>query len=311
MHAPTPRREFLHGAALAAAATSSLLAAKPATAETKVQSLYRSLDDTQRKAICFPFAHDLRLRVENNWHITKSRIDKDFNSEQRVLIDEIFTDLHSERYGADVRRQVEEDNADDGGFGGCAIAIFGEPGTGKFEFVFTGRHTTRRCDGDSVEGAAFGGPIFYGHSPRFSEKPDHAGNAYWFQGKRANVLFQALDGKQRDLALVTQPPRERGTKTVELGGERRGISAEALSGDQKELARAVMSDLLAPFREADAAEAMRLIDARGFDTLNFSYFKDKDIGKDGVWDVWMVEGPSMRWYFRGAPHVHTWVHVRA
>jgi len=28
-----------------------------------------------------------------------------------------------------------------------------------------------------------------------------------------------------------------------------------------------------------------------------------------VWDVWMLEGPSMVWYFRGAPHVHTWVYI--
>ena len=31
---------------------------------------------------------------------------------------------------------------------------------------------------------------------------------------------------------------------------------------------------------------------------------------DGVWDIWQVEGPSMLWLFRGAPHVHTWVHIR-
>ena len=54
------------------------------------------------------------------------------------------------------------------------MALFGEPGTGKFEFVLTGRHCTRRCDGDSVEGAAFGGPIFYGHAAEgFNEKADH------------------------------------------------------------------------------------------------------------------------------------------
>ena len=303
-----PRREFIHSAALAAAAAPSLLASP---AETRVQALYKSLDEKQRNAICFPFEHKLRDRVENNWHITKARIDKHFTSEQRVLIDEIFDELHSENYRPRVRRQVAQDNEDDGGLGGCAVAIFGEPGTGKFEFVLTGRHITRRCDGDSVDGAAFGGPIFYGHSPKFHEKADHPGNVYWFQAKRANILFQALDGKQRDVALISNPPRERGTKTVELGGERTGIPVAELSADQKGLARAVMTDLLAPFREADAAEAMRLIDARGFDQLNFSFYKDKDIGDDGVWDVWMVEGPAMRWYFRGWPHVHTWVHIRA
>ena len=45
------------------------------------------------------------------------------------------------------------------------MAVFGEPGTDKpFEWVLTGRHDTLRADGNSVEGAAFGGPIFYGHA---------------------------------------------------------------------------------------------------------------------------------------------------
>jgi hypothetical protein len=30
-----------------------------------------------------------------------------------------------------------------------------------------------------------------------------------------------------------------------------------------------------------------------------------------VWDVWQIEGPNMLWYFRGAPHVHCWVNIRA
>jgi hypothetical protein len=71
-----------------------------------------------------------------------------------------------------------------------------------------------------------------------------------------------------------------------------------------------MADLLAPFRKADADEAMKLIEAGGFDALHMAFYKNMDIGDDGVWDVWQIEGPSMRWYFRGAPHVHTWVHVR-
>ena len=40
------------------------------------------------------------------------------------------------------------------------------------------------------------------------------------------------------------------------------------------------------------------------------FYNFMDIGNDGVWDIWQIEGPSMVWYFRGAPHVHTWVHVR-
>jgi hypothetical protein len=42
-----------------------------------------------------------------------------------------------------------------------------------------------------------------------------------------------------------------------------------------------------------------------------SFYKNLDIGNDGVWDVWQLESPTMIWYFRGAPHVHTWVNIRA
>jgi hypothetical protein len=72
-----------------------------------------------------------------------------------------------------------------------------------------------------------------------------------------------------------------------------------------------MSDLLAPFREKDRAESIKLVEANNLDNLHISYYKNLDVGNDGVWDVWMVEGPAMVWYFRGSPHVHTWVNIRA
>ena len=200
------------------------------------------------------------------------------------------------------------------GFGDCAIALFGEPGTGSFEFVLSGRHVTRRCDGDSVDGTAFGGPIFYGHAAHgFYEKADHPDNIYWYQAIRANEVFHMLDGKQRKLALLDEPREEKGTDTVKLTGKTDGLSGipvSDLSRDQKELVRKVMGDVLAPFRKPDVDEAMKLVEANGFDNLHLAFFKNHDIGNDGVWDVWQIEGPAMLWFFRGEPHVHTWVNVR-
>src|SRR5205823_10759112 len=155
-------------------------------------------------------------------------------------------------------QQVEHDGGKEG-FGGCSIALFGEPGSGRFEFVLTGRHVTRRCDGDSVEGEAFGGPIFYGHAAKsFNEPADHPGNVYWYQAVRANEVFKMLDGKQRELALLDEPCEEKGTDTVKLTGrtDLPGIAAAALARDQKELVRKVMADVLAPSRKADAADAL-------------------------------------------------------
>jgi hypothetical protein len=224
-------------------------------------------------------------------------------------------------------QQVEHDNEEVHGFDGCSIALFGEPGDvaadpinagrgkSKFEFVLAGRHVTRRCDGNSVEGAAFGGPIFYGHAAEgFNEKPDHPGNVYWYQAKQANALYQALDGKQRKIALLdTAPRKEEKTKTVALSGKSEGlpgIAVSELTRDQKDLVRKTMADVLAPFRKVDADEALKLVEDGGFDKLHMAFYSTLDIGNDGVWDVWQIEGPSMLWYFRGAPHVHTWVHVR-
>ena len=83
-----------------------------------------------------------------------------------------------------------------------------------------------------------------------------------------------------------------------------------LSSDQKDLVRKVIGDLLKPFREHDAKEAASYIEAGGFDNLHMAFFKDQDVGKDGVWDVWQIEGPNAVFYFRGDPHVHAWAHVR-
>jgi len=283
---------------------------EPTKSETLVQQLYGTLTEAQKKLCAFPFDHELRSAVDNNWHITKTQIARDFTKDQQDLIRQIFNGLHSPEYSETVFQQVEHD----GGFGTCSIAMFGEPGSGQFEFVLTGRHVTRRCDGDSVAGAAFGGPIFYGHAYEdFNETAEHPGNVYWYQAKRANELYQALDGKQRQIALLGDSRGENGTATVQLSGKATGLAGlpvSELTGDQKGLFAKVLSDLLAPFREVDREESMKLITKNGLDKLHLSYYKNENIGDDEVWDVWQIEGPAMVWYFRGQPHVHTWVHIR-
>lgn len=320
------RRSFLRSSAGAAAGISasglltSLAAekAKPAASETLVKTFYDSLNEEQRKSICLPFDHELRLKVDNNWHITKDlpgklRV-KDFNKDQQAMIKDIFMGLHSEEYAQKVFDQVEWDSGIDGFEGGSSVAVFGTPGTGKFEFVLTGRHCTRRCDGDSVEGAAFGGPLFYGHAAKgFNEGPKHEENAYWYQAVRANEVYQMLDGKQREAALLGKSRGEHGTKTVDLTGKKEGldgIRVGDLHNDQKEHVMKVVGDLLAPFRKQDAEEALKYVQAGGVDNLHLAFYKEENIGDDEVWDVWQLEGPNIVSYFRGKPHVHAWLHIR-
>ena len=135
------RREFLQAAGAGVAAVSLapadvLAKKKAAEPETVVAQLYKSLNEKQRKAICFPWDHPLRNRVENNWHITKLAVG-DMEDDQLDMVKHIFNGLHSDEYRKAVYDQVVEDSP--GGFDDSAIAIFGKPGTGKFELVSSER----------------------------------------------------------------------------------------------------------------------------------------------------------------------------
>jgi hypothetical protein len=94
---PLPRREFLKlgGAALGTSGMAlPVVAAKPQkTPETLVKILYDSLDEKQRKVICFDWNHLdkkrglLRTRLENNWKITNPTIDSKFyTADQKALL---------------------------------------------------------------------------------------------------------------------------------------------------------------------------------------------------------------------------------
>lgn len=315
------RREFLRGlggVAVAAAATSAPVfavaraAAAPAgksSQDSMVAQLYTGLTEEQKKAVCFGWDHNRRLMIANNWHIVPQTIGEFYTPEQQEMIMAIFKTAHSEEWVAKRLQQMQDD--DPKGFKGYSIAMFGKPGSNQFELVFTGRHMTMRVDGDSEPGVAFGGPMFYGHAAQgFNEKPDHPGNVYWYQGLRANEVYKALDGKQQAKALLTTdiPAEAPQTLLSRSAGERAGLPVAEMSRDQQELVGKVLSDLLAPMNKRDADEARKYIEANGgAKSLNMAFYKQQDIGNDGVWDVWRLEGPAMTWYFRGAPHVHTWV----
>lgn len=294
-------------------------AGKEPKAESLIRELLGSLNEDQRKKVVLPYDDPLRQRIENNWHIVKDRIGQVFDVNQQLLVRDIFRELHSDQLRDEVWRQFMEDNRSgkartpDEIFGTSSIAIFEDDNTGGFEFVLTGRHTTRRCDGNLSPGVAFGGPIFYGHaSGSFYEKADHPGNAYWFQAKRANELYDMLDGKQQAKALLGDSKGERGTRTVALSGEKEGldgIPTWEMTSDQRQHMLDVVADLLLPFREEDRIEAATMINEQMSD-IHIAFYKNENVGNDTVWDTWQLEGPDMIWYFRGDPHVHTWVHVK-
>ena len=315
------RRNFLKGSAAVAAATAcSPLALRAADqkqdAESLVKVLFDKLNDEQRKSVCFNWDYNdskmglLRTRIANNWHITKPNLKSEFfTAEQQDLVRKIFEGIVDPEWVSQFDKQLEDDC---GGFGEDQnIAIFGKPGDGNFEFVLTGRHMTLRCDGNSAEGVAFGGPIFYGHAPTGNEDTaDHTGNVFWPQAVEANKVYQMLDGKQRKSAEVAKTPREQDAGFRGKGGQFMGIPVTDLAKDQREQLQRTLESLIAPFRKSDRAEATQCLATQGgLDACYLAFFTDDDIGKDKVWDNWRLEGPSFVWHFRGSPHVHVWVNV--
>jgi hypothetical protein len=247
--------------------------------------------------------------VDANWAIVEETVDGFFKPDQRAMIAEILKGITSEEFHPQFMKQMQDDA---GGLGAYHVALFDDPNSEQFEWVLTGRHATMRAAGHLVPNRAFGGPIFYGHAVTGNEEPGHPGNVFWYQAKRANEVFQALDGKQRSQALIEVAPRENQIRFRGDHGPLPGIPVSELSRDQRKLVEAVMRDLLAPYRRSDVDEVMRQVKAAGgVEKLRLSFYKQEDLGNDGIWDIWRLEGPAFVWHFRGAPHVHTWVNIAA
>jgi hypothetical protein len=294
-------------------------APKPTSAaETVVKGLFDSLTPEQKSKVCFAWDHQdkkrglLRTFVSNNWNITPQMIRSDFYSQkQQHLIHDIYKALLNPEWLDRFGKQTYDDSGKKPWGAQQSIAIFGEPGTDKFEMVLTGRHMTLRADGNTGEHVAFGGPIFYGHAAHgFSETKNHPDNVFWPQALAANKVYQMLDGKQRKTALVKERPAEDAVGFHGSRGGYNGLPVTDMTADQKTEMQKVLGKLIEPFRVEDRDEVLECLKVQGgLDRCALTFYEEGDIGEDQVWDNWRLEGPSFVWYFRGEPHVHVWVNV--
>ncbi len=308
------RRGFLQQVGLSAAVlgTFSLSTRLPgayaapsrsSSAETAAQKLYETLSTEQRSVICLPFDHPSRQKISANWAVTKPSIHEPFYTvEQRGLIAETLRGITSEDGH---KRFLEQMEFDDGGWDRYHIALFGTPESGSFEWMLSGRHNTLRADGNCVPGAAFGGPIVYGHG-----EENVKDNIFYYQTQEANKVFKALDTEQRKLALLEKAP---GETQVHLQGPKKqfaGVQVANFANDQKELLSSVIRTLLSPYRSEDVDEAMACLEkAGGVSSLSMAFYQQNDLNNDKEWDIWRIEGPTFVCHFRGAPHVHAYLNV--
>ena len=324
--APLARRDFIRvlGTTAAVVAVGGLTplqrataarAAKQAEAEALVFELFATLSDDQKKKVVRAWDHGVkdgkgtptRLGTANG-AVDKLMIGTEYNKKQVELLDKVF---HAISNGEEGYKQLSRNGRFDASndFETIGALIYGEPVEGKkFSLVFTGHHITVRCDGNSEEKYAFGGPLYYGHTPNgYSDK-----NVFIAQTKAATELFRTIDDKQR--AAAVKPGKwEDGVASVRLpkkGSTPPGLAYSAMTKEQREMTEKVMRQLIAPYRKEDGDEVMDIIKTNGgMEKLALAFYKEGATSDKEPWSHWRLEGPGFVWSFRALPHIHTFVNI--
>jgi hypothetical protein len=320
---PIARRDFLRAvgasAALALVGTAAPAVApaarKPRPAEDLIRELHSTLTDAQKKRVMLDYDHGAgkgkrptRMGMYNQ-AINKIHIKDVYTKPQQELVERIVKSMCS---GDDGYRQISRLGTWDASktFGDCGALIFGDPAPGeKFSFVFSGHHLTIRCDGDSEEGAAFGGPIYYGHTPNGYSR----GNCFNYQTREVAKLYKALDEKQRVKATVKPGNPGELEKSVVFkasASDRPGLPCEDLSKDQRALVEQVMRTVLSPYRAEDVDEVMAIVKKNGgMEQIKLAFYPEGSTDDKEPWSFWRLEGPGFVWNYRVLPHVHTYVNI--
>ena len=320
------RRDFIRvlgASAVAAALPLSPLAQaraarveKQAAAENLVYELFATMSPEQKKNLVFAWDHvhakqplPARLMTANG-AVGKSVIGLEYNKKQVELLDKIFRSIATgeEGYKALSRNKTFDASGD---FESIGAQIFGEPVEGKkFSLVFSGHHITVRCDGNSEEKTAFGGPLYYGHSPSGYAK----NNVFHSQTDAAMSVFEALTAEQKKSAVLDNRAWTDGVGSVKLPGKdakKSGLAYADMTQTQTAQIEKLMKQLVAPYRKEDGDEVMEIIKANGgFEKISLAFYKDKDseMAKQ-QWSYWRLEGPGFVWSYRALPHIHTFVNI--
>ena len=246
-----------------------------------MRELFQGLSEEQRRQVVLPWNHGgennatpTRKRMYNAPIFANRNIGAVYTRAQQELNQRIIRSICSDDEGY---RRISRNGTWDGShsFNGCGAYIFGDPsGNQPYAWVFTGHHLTVRCDGNSEPDAAFGGPMYYGHSPDgYSQR-----NIFNYQTRSVLSVFDALNEQQRRQAVMATYPQPR-----ELEGSirfRRRASASRhrrprLDRRPAPPGRTVMRDLLSPYRREDADEVMELLRRNGgLDRLHLAFYRD-------------------------------------
>ncbi len=324
------RRHFMKsvglGAALAGLASTapSLQAQTPApapaarvnrAAEDLIQELYANMSAEQKTRLVLPWDHRqtptaslTRQRMFNSRLPDRPSIGAGYTPAQQELNSRILAAISSGEQGLrQLTRNGTYDNS--GSLGNCGAYIFGEPGEGRpYAWVFMGHHLTVRCDANSEPNAAFGGPMYYGHSADGNSQR----NVFNYQTRAVMEVYDALSEAQRRTAVLGGNPGEQEPSVTfrRPGQAMPGLAGTELSDDQKTLVQRVLRTILSPYRREDADEVMDIVRRNGgMDRIHLAFYREGN-GAGANFHFWRLEGPGFVWNYRVLPHVHTFVNIR-
>jgi len=288
-------------------------AEKQAEAENLVFELFKLMDGDQKKKLVLPWdagakgGLPARLATANG-PVGKSVIGLEYDKKQVEILDKIFRSICNGEEGYKrLSRNGKFDNS--GAFENAGALIYGEPVEGKkFSLVFCSHHLTVRCDGNSEEATAFGGPLYYGHTP----KGFATTNVFNYQAKAVGAVFESLTEEQRKTTLLEGRKWMDGVASVKLPAKDvkpAGLKFADMTKEQKELTEKAMKELVSPYRKEDGDEVMEIVKLNGgMEKISLAFYKDEHTSKEG-WSFWRLEGPGFVWSFRALEHIHTWVNI--
>ena len=223
------------------------------------------------------------------------------------------------------------------------LALFGTPASGSFEWVLTARHITLRGGG---ERGVFGGPLFYGERENVARE-NPMNTRFLNVVSSATELFRSLTPEQQKRALHAttsaevvvpcggdskpgQPDMFFGAHfdlstsigpsiaVAEFNSEQReqflrlirqGLwlySREQVDGKLADVARVIERFRIAYYEKSPPPEVPRKWAEKLPGLLQES---PTVLMADGerFYFSWRIEGPGLRWYYKGRSHVHSYL----
>jgi hypothetical protein len=285
-------------------------------AENMVRDLWSGLTANQRTQVVKPWDHRSAAMLTRH-RMVNAAIDRPigqvFTAAQHDLLKRILRALCSDDVGYDrICRRESPTRAWDASesFDNLGADIFGEVADNRqWALVFSGHHLTVRCDGDSEPDYAFGGPIYYGHSPDgYSQR-----NLFFHQTRAVMGVYDGLSTRQREQATIVGTPGEHEPSIRFRPGRdpMPGLAIGDMSRSQRYQVYAVMREILSPYRREDADEVMTILRANGgLDKIHLAFYHtDREQANIGRWEFWRLEGPGFVWNYRVLPHVHCYVNI--